>query len=246
MAIPGDSFSMKTLLLRVFASGLLVSPISALASGGWFYEAPTPLSEYHERIPTKTSQELINEAMPRDPNAAGQADIVQGLKDVVFSCKATPIDRTLASKALTELIEKNRTGDYRKRFANAAWDLRDLLDNADAKDDEITDYAIWRMTILDHDDGFFASAPARDWSMKDDEYAKVVAQWRQTNVEARKDFDARLGKASPALRPHWLVQRGAIAFKQSDFESASKDFTEVFEKTPKSPRAEVALLMIAR
>lgn len=237
---------MKTLLLRVSTSAWLVYPISALASGGWFYEAPTPLSEYHERIPTKTSQELIRDLqlIPAPDAAASAADVHLG--NVIAMLGEKPIARVEAIKALDALLQLNRTGDYRKRFANAAWDLHDLLGNADAKDDEIADYANWRMTIVDKDDGFFASAPARDWSMNEAEYAKVVAQWRQTNEAARKDFDAPLGKASLALRPHWLVQRGAIAFKQSDFESAAKDFTEVIEKSPKSPRAEVAKLMQAR
>ena len=237
---------MNASVLKTVTGALCVTASSAFASGGWFYEPPLPLSEYHERIPAKTSQNLIDEMRPRPADAATPEAVEKELRAIGDSLAAKPVQRASAIKAIDSLLEKNRVGDYRKRYANALWDLRDLVGNADAKDNEIAGYSAWRLSVLDNDDGFFAKAPAHNWSQNKDEYSNLLEDWRTANRAVIHEINERLEKSAPVLRPHFLVQRGAAAFKQNDFMAAAKDFSAVIEQFPNSPRAEVAQIMLAR
>ncbi len=82
------------------------------------------------------------------------------------------------------------------------------------------------------------------------ETAEYVA-WRtgKPALEA-DDIDARLKKASPALRPHYLYLRGAVVFRAPDADQKDVKsqvwFDRILKEFPKHPRAEVALFMSAR
>jgi hypothetical protein len=52
--------------------------------------------------------------------------------------------------------------------------------------------------------------------------------------------------ASVALRPHWLVQCGALEFRHRRYQQATGYFDRVCSAFPDHPRAEVAVLMLAR
>lgn len=238
---------MKTRSLSVCATlATAALPITAIASGGWFYTPPTPLSEYHERIPAKTAQALINEFMPRPANAAADTDIAAGVVKIIDGTEHRPISRVDVIKSIDALLNRNRQGDYRKRYANALYDLRDLISNAAVTDEEIASYARWRELQISSDNGYFATAPSRSWDMTDAQYEAAREQFKLKTAADRTTLTDELAKASAALRPHWLVQLGAFAFKQHDFDEALKAFQEVTDKYSGTPRAEVAQLMIAR
>jgi len=82
------------------------------------------------------------------------------------------------------------------------------------------------------------------------ETAEYVA-WRTGKPELDvSEIDARLKKASPALRPHYLYLRGAAVFHdpQGDDRDVKSQvwFDQILKDFPKHPRAEVALFMSAR
>ena len=49
-----------------------------------------------------------------------------------------------------------------------------------------------------------------------------------------------------AMRPHWLYLRAAVSFHQGDKRAAGERFEQIVRDYPKHPRAELALLMLAR
>lgn len=75
--------------------------------------------------------------------------------------------------------------------------------------------------------------------------------WRTGKPELDvNEIDARLKKASPALRPHYLYLRGAAVFRDPQGEDRDVKsqvwFDRILKEFPKHPRAEVALFMSAR
>jgi len=236
---------MKTPHLLVF---FVVLPCVARASGGYYYAPPPPLSEYHERIPAKTAVAMINEQRPRPPDAATTGEMEEAAAALVEKLKQQPIDRPTLIKQIDDLLKRNRIGDYRVRYANFLWDIRDLLTSASQPDAdaETTSYAAWRILQLDDDDGFFDKEPGRDWSRSDAEHAAILERWRAGNAVILDDISNQITTASALVKPHYLIQRGAMAFRMRDFERAWADFLAVLEQYKDNPRAEVARLMVAR
>lgn len=236
---------MKTSCLFVFAFAL---PCMLRASGGFYYAPPPPLSEYHERIPAKTAVAMINEQRPRAEDAATTNELELAVAELVERLQQPPLDRPALLKTIDEVLQRNRTGDYRVRYANFLWDMRDLLISANAPDADAQTgaYASWRVLQLSRDDGFFVKEPRRDWSLSDAENEAQLERWRAANAAMMEDVTNQITNATPLLMPHYLIQRGAMAFRLRDFEKARADFLEVAEQYKDSPRAEVAWLMLAR
>jgi tetratricopeptide (TPR) repeat protein len=70
--------------------------------------------------------------------------------------------------------------------------------------------------------------------------------WRQKLDRTAQHLATETAKATPALKPHWLVQAGAWQFKHTRFDAAARLFQQVVDEAPQHPRAEVARLMLAR
>lgn len=235
---------MKTSQLFVF----FVMPCVALASGSFYYAPPPPLSEYHERIPAKTAVAMINEQRPRPVDATTTDEMEEAAAALVEKLKQQPIDRPAFIKHIDELLQRNRSGDYRVRYANVLWDIRDLLTSTSQPqvDGEIASYAEWRVGRIEGDDGFFTTEPRRDWSQSDAEYQAQLESWRASLASTLEGFSGLIANASVILKPHYLVQRGAMAFYQHNFEKARADFLEVIDQHKDSPRVQVARLMLGR
>jgi outer membrane protein assembly factor BamD (BamD/ComL family) len=78
------------------------------------------------------------------------------------------------------------------------------------------------------------------------ETAEYVAWRTGDKAYDAAELDARLAKAPPALRPHYLYLRGAALFREHDDTASQMWFEKVLKQFPKHPRAEIALFMTAR
>src|SRR6478736_2926694 len=96
---------------------ILASPLAGLACGPFFYPAPPTLDAYPERLPGKTARQLVQEMRP-----AGAEEMSFGKLDDEMRAIAEALPTLPAAPAqarLTAARQHNRTGQYRKRFANA-------------------------------------------------------------------------------------------------------------------------------
>ncbi len=216
---------------------------TGLACGPFFYQAPPALDAYPERYGVRTWREIFPEKYPPPADARTASEIEQACRELAARVGA---DADLISQ-IDELLEANRAGDYRVRFANLLGEMRELVaggvDAAAARA-----YLDWRLARIGEDDGFIRRRPEqwRGLYLPAEALAKAQAGWDADTKAQRDAIDAELAKCPPALRPNWMVQRGAAAFRRGDFAAAAADFDAVSKEYPASPRAEAALLMRAR
>lgn len=193
----------------------------------------------------KTMRELLGEGNPPPADAATFEELSQETRDIAAALVSAPRDKLL--HRIDTALDRNRAGDYRKRFANCLYDLRDLLVSGAVPAAEGGVYADWRIEAMDWDDGFFAKKPtAESWQLSPVELEEMSRAWQQKLTVTASRLSAEISKASPVLKPHWLVQAGAWQFKHARFDAAAQLFRQVIDDTPQHPRAEVARLMLAR
>lgn len=223
----------------------IVAPVVVLACGGYFYPAPPTLDHYPERLPGKTMRELLRETNPQPADAATFDQLSTETRAIAAEIATAPREALL--KRIDATLERNRAGDYRKRFANCLFDLRDLLASDDVPAAEANAYAAWRAETMDADDGFFAKPPPTEsWEFTAAQLAEKRRLWQEKLTSTAERLTAETAKAAPALKPHWLVQAGAWQFKHQRFDEAAALFQRVIDEAPQHPRAEVATLMLAR
>lgn len=223
---------------------LITGPAVALACGPWFYPAPPTLDHYPERLPVKTMRELLKEASPPPADAASFGQLSDETEAIADDIGKKPAKELIPR--INALLKRNRAGDYRKRFANCLFDFRDLLTASNPSAEEAAAYAKWRVGRMEFDDGTISELPKKSYRYGDDEFDKMLADWRSELDSTGKQIAAEVEKASPALKPHWLVQAGAWQFKHANFEQAAALFQQVIDGFPQHPRAEAARLMLAR
>lgn len=223
---------------------LCLMTAACLCMGGAQSRAhPGALSEYPERIPGKTLQQIRTEWEPDPAGAWTEADLL-GLSQKIVKEWAAWSEAERGAQ-IQRLAVENRRGDYRKRFANLANDMSDLPPETPAQ--EAADYLAWRLDHLAEDDGFFDAMPESGrWDETAGEREERTRQWQQERQEAAQEILTRAEAAALPLRPHWLVQCGALEFKHRRHQEAAGYFKRVIDTCPKHPRAEVALLMLAR
>jgi hypothetical protein len=95
---------------------LLAGPVLALACGPFFYPAPPTLDRYPERLPVKTMRELLRETNPPPADAATFDQLLEETHAIADALGRAPHDQLL--RRIGAALARNRTGEYRKRFAN--------------------------------------------------------------------------------------------------------------------------------
>lgn len=202
---------------------------------------PALIGEYPERFPGKTLQQIRDEWEPAPVDAWSVAELQSEAGALVKDWALLPEEER--KNRVSRLAEENRRGEYRKRFANLSQDMADLAgaDLAEAKS-----YLEWRMNHLHEDDGFFDGLPAGSWDEKPGQKAERESAWIGKRNQEAGEITARADTAGSALRPHWLVQAGALEFRHGRLQEAGYYFQRVLDDFPQHPRAEAAVLMLAR
>lgn len=206
---------------------------------------PAALDDYPERFPGKTLQAILREWEPAPEKKEDETDLRSAVHELAFHWTKLPLDEL--KKRIATLLEENRRGEYRKRFANALHDMSDLLAGGDAcHTEEVQDYLGWRMDHLETDNGFFDSPPSRRWDETPKKSEERKRQWETERNKESSDLNVRADTAAAALRPHWLVQCGAVEFRHRRYQQAADYFERVCAAFPEHPRAEAAMLMLVR
>lgn len=174
-----------------------------------------------------------------------ELDLFNAVQALVFKWKELPLDAL--KKRIASLLEENRRGEYRKRFANALLDMDDLLAGGEAgHSEEVADYLDWRLDHLDADDGFFDEMASGQWDDTQKQSEERTRKWEAERHKEVSEISVKADTASVILRPHWLVQCGALEFRHRRYQQAAAYFERVFAAFPNHPRTEVAVLMLAR
>lgn len=202
---------------------------------------PALIGDYPERFPGKTLQQIREQWEPAPEDAWSEIELASEAQALVEAWTTLP-EQERASR-VSRLLMENRRGDYRKRFANLAHDMADLAgtDSAAAKS-----YLEWRIDHLNEDDGFFEEQPGWVWDEKPDQKAERERSWNEKRDRELREITDRADTKDEALRPHRLVQAGALAFRYRSYQEAEGFFRKVLDAFPQHPRAEVARLMMAR
>ncbi|HEV7406188.1 MAG TPA: tetratricopeptide repeat protein [Chthoniobacteraceae bacterium] len=220
----------------------LLAPAAALACGGYFYEAPPTLERYPERLPVKTLRDLVREMHPPAAAPATVEQLDHAVRNLAAMATIKPHEPALAM--VEKLQEKNRTGEYRKRFANCLNDLHDLLTDGGADEAGAGEYITARTTAMDADNGFILRPEVKESDLRTARQREAAGLKQRDAVADNLQQEA--DKAGPALRPHWLVLLGAHRFRHGQFDEAERVFWMVVNESPESPRAEIAMLMLGR
>lgn len=203
------------------------------------------LEEYPERFPGKTLQAIAHEWEPPPEKALDELDLFNAVQSLAYKWAELPLDEL--KKRIVSLMEENRRGEYRKRFANVLLDMEDLLAGGEAgHSEEVADYLDWRMDHLDADDGFFDEKPSGQWDETQKQSEERTREWENKRYKEVSEISVKADTASVVLRPHWLVQCAALEFRHRRYPQAAAYFERVFAAFPDHPRAEVAVLMLAR
>ncbi|RYD80453.1 MAG: tetratricopeptide repeat protein, partial [Verrucomicrobiaceae bacterium] len=189
-------------------------------------------------------RELLTEVNPGPAGAATFDEL--DVETRAIAAQLTTGSQVELLERIERTLARNRAGDYRKRIANCLYDFRDLLLLNGALAAEVSDYADWRVTAMEWDDGFFSQPPQESWQYTPEEFELKGRIWEENLRKVSVALEAATAKAPPLLKPHWLIQNGAWHFKHLRFEDAAKLFTQVISEAPQHPRAEVARLMLAR
>ena len=226
--------------LKYFLLGLLGPAWTMIACGH-----PAALDEYPERFPGKTLQAIVREWEPPPEKALEEADLYFAIQSLEYKWKQLQVDDL--KKRIASLLEENRRGAYRKRYANILHDMEDLLASGEAGHSEkAEDYLDWRLDHLESEDGYFDKMPSGEWNETKQKAEERTRQWETERNKAMAEIRVKAKTASVALRPHWLVQCGAMEFHHRRYREAADYFERVCTAFPHHPRAEVAVLMLAR
>jgi len=206
---------------------------------------PAALDDYPERFPGKTMQAIVREWAPPPEKGWDENTLLNGVLQLANQWTELPLDELI--KRTASLMEENRRGDYRKRFANVLHEMEELAASGEAgRSEEVADYLSWRMGHLNTDDGYFDKMPSRAWDETQQKAEERTRQWETERNKAISEISVKAETASVALRPHWLVQCGALEFHHRRYREAADYFERVCAAFPDHPRAEVAVLMLAR
>jgi hypothetical protein len=206
---------------------------------------PAALDEYPERFPGKTLQAIVLEWEPSAEKGWDENTLLNGVLQLADQWTKLPVDE-LKQRA-GKLLEENRRGEYRKRFANVLHEMEELAALGEAgRSEEVADYLDWRMEHLNSDDGYFDEKVPEIWNETKEKKEERTRQWETERYKEVSEISVKADKASVVLRPHWLVQCGAVEFRHRRYVQAADFFERVREAFPDHPRAEVAVLMLAR
>ncbi len=212
-----------------------------LACGPFFYQAPPSLGTYPERIPAKRWQHLFAEAMPANPSAADEAAMDEACRGLVASLGT--MNPTQGLEEIDRQLEANRQGNYSSRRANFLHELREIAGNPELR--RAADaYLRWRIV---HDVSPPKPPPAeKPWDMEEEVFNNLKNLFEFQVKQRLTFFKDQLAGNEALMKPYWLVRRAAFQFSLADFPAAMADLDEVIAGFPDHPRAEAALLLLAR
>lgn len=202
---------------------------------------PAFIGDYPERFPGKTLQAIRLEWEPLPQDGWTDADL-QGEAQVLVEGWSAVREAEREAR-IKHFAAENRRGDYRKRFANLAHDMADLVA---AKPAEAESYLAWRLDHLAEDDGFFDGIASGARDEKPAERDERTRRWHEARDQETHELVRNADAAGADLRPHWLIQAGALEFRHRRYREAEGFYRRVMDGFPKHPRAEVATLMLAR
>ena len=206
---------------------------------------PASLDEYPKRFPGKTLPAIAREWEPQLEKTWNELDLSGAVESLSSKWPKLSVDDL--KKDVASLLKENRRGEYRKRFANLLHDMEDLLASGEAgHTEEAADYLAWRVDHMNSDDGFFDELPPGSWDETSQKKDERTQQWQRERYKEISEISVKAETASAALRPHWLVQSGALEFRHRRYQQAADFFERVCSAFPDHPRAEVATLMLAR
>lgn len=206
---------------------------------------PAALDEYPERFPGKTLQAIAGEWEPAPEQALDENTLLNRVLQLAGQWTKLPVDEL--KKRAGALLEENRRGEYRKRFANVLNEMEELAAQGEAgHSEEVADYLSWRMEHLNADDGYFDEMPSGGWDETRQKTEERTRQWETERNKAMSEIRVNAETSPGVLRPHWLVQCGAMEFRHRRYRQAADFFERVREAFGDHPRAEVAMLMLAR
>ncbi|WP_395739035.1 tol-pal system YbgF family protein [Prosthecobacter sp.] len=203
------------------------------------------LEEYPERFPGKTLQAIVREWEPPAEDGRDENSLLNAVLQLAYQWTKLPTDELKQRTA--RLLEENRRGEYRKRFANVLHEMEELAAQGEAgHSEEVADYLDWRMEHLSSDDGYFDKMPSGSWDETRQKAEERTRQWESERNKAMSEIRVKAETAPAVLRPHWLVQCGAMEFHHRRYLLAADYFGRVCEAYPEHSRTEVAVLMLAR
>ena len=221
---------------------ILAFPL-VIACGPFFYQAPPSLEHYPQRIPGKTWREIFHEMNPEPADASTSAEIAKKCARLVAELPQRPVDARL--EMIDQLIQENRSGDFRLRAANFLHELRELsIDDAVLASAE--PYLTWQISRLNLRAGFILYPPTPRWNWDKDDLQKATTEYQSKLSDATQWLDEAIASDGGLLLPYLKTQKAALLFSYGNHPEAISLFTEVLNLYPEHPRAEVARLMRGR
>jgi len=218
----------------------LLTLVSLIACGPFFYQAPPTLNHYPERLPTKHWKDLFLETSPMNaalPNADELAATCARLPDELS--KLAHADRLTR---IDQLLEQNRSGNYSSRTANILHELHELAGDSETFNLAQT-YLSWR---IDESEKFPARPPAeKPWNMEDEDFEKFRQLHEEMVHSKQAALELHISQSPAVMLPNWKVQLAVFLNRLGKFSEASLIYADIEKQFPNHPRAEVATLMHA-
>ncbi|MFT5464951.1 MAG: tetratricopeptide (TPR) repeat protein [Verrucomicrobiales bacterium] len=214
--------------------------LPTLACGPFFYAAPPALDAFPERHAVKTLAEFWREDWrPEDPTSANEID--KRYRDYSHAIGRDSREQLL--EEIDDALQHNREGEYEARLANLLHELREMVE-LDIPRDAAEPYLVWRRNNSGNVPRQLRPSKRR-WN-SDAQYETRLNTWRNTVKGITSSLTTQHDQADEAMQPFWRIQIGASFYRSGDFERAADHFGFVRQQWPDHPRAEVALLMLAR
>jgi outer membrane protein assembly factor BamD (BamD/ComL family) len=224
-AHPLGTLTMKR--LAGLGAAVLLAHSSAWATGDFYEEPAQTLADYLrlDQLPAKSFAQILGDTTARDAAEINYGRELLALPQKSGADAIAAIDKMIAAaRAHGEAPMLNLLNDLRDLYAGPA---------AAA---ESAAYLEWRMEQADRFGISFAKPKP----------GEPPPAPKGPGRELIADIERHLAKASPALKPHWLYLRGAVAWLGHDVPASDEWFWKVVRDFPKSPRAEVAHFMMLR
>lgn len=211
-----------------------------LACGPFFYQAPPSIATYPERTPGKSWEQLLDTSYsPSDEKKGALIDECRNLVNTLNSS-----DNATIVASIENLQKRNRDGEFSIKIANFLIEFLELI-SAD------TDHTVLKPYLADRVEnlrgGFLViQEPEKTWRQTDEEYDLQVEEVRARFELMTSELELNIKEEPEALRPNFLVQRGAFLFRSGKSDLATNDFHTVISAFPDHPRAETAAFMLGR
>lgn len=212
---------------------LVVAPVFTLyATGGGSFDEPAPsLGDSLDFLPGKSLGEIFLETAAH-PSDKEEPDFDEEILKLSQRVRTEPAAQLVA--VADDLLAQARQhyssgGDW----CNLLHDVRDVLVGSADNKTAAADYIKWRVENI----GLFGTPSAKDGEKN---------ELPKTGSELVPDLEKRAQAAGGPLKAHWFYLCGAALYKTGDRTECRPWFERVVKESPRHPRAEIALFMLAR